>query len=392
MECIMISPRKPRGAGFALIEAMVAGLVMAFGMLALVSMQINLSRNGDVAKSRTEAMRLAQEKMEELRSFTVITPTPPTDPWSTTKAWDNMAANNDTVTTNNTYARTWTLGSGNVTSVDVMKTADVTVHWTDRAGEDQYVKISSVISKTDPTDVGFLGFPLPQNTNLKRPKNRNVNIPIPAVDLGGGNSGYQISPNLAVVFSNDSGLIIKQCTSQTAFTISASTDLSGCTTSTALMLAGYINSSVGWPAGLGINYSAVTSADSANINCKFGDATDQTTGATISGYKYYLCVIPISSATTPPSAWGGTIRLGGLASSNLIVCRYQYIDSNSTANARNVQPYDNVTESMDSQNYMLQNANSCSGSGTTVSMVLHQNCRTGHADATNCPAKSTNNF
>lgn len=390
----MTSPRKSRGAGFALIEAMVAGLVMAFGMLALVSMQINLSRNADVAKSRTEAMRLAQEKMEELRSFTVITPTPVTDTWSTTKAWDNMAATagSDTIATNNTYTRTWEFGSGNVTSPNVMKTAHVTVSWTDRANEDQSVTISSIISKTDPTDVGFLGFPLPQNTNLKRPKNRNVNIPIPAVDLGGGNSGYQISPYLAVVFSNDSGLIIKQCTSQTAFTISTETDLSGCTTSTALMLAGYINSSIGWPAGLGINYSAVTSADSTNINCKFGDATDQTTGATISGYKYYLCVIPISNATVPPLAWSGTIRLGGLASSNVIVCRYEYIDSNSSANARNVQPYINVSESMDSQNYMLQNANSCSGSGTTVNMVLHQNCRTGHADATNCPAKSANNF
>ena len=57
-------PRRARNGGFALIEAMVAMLVMAFGMLSLVGMQSMLSRNADTAKQRTEAQRLAEEKLE----------------------------------------------------------------------------------------------------------------------------------------------------------------------------------------------------------------------------------------------------------------------------------------------------------------------------------------
>ena len=59
-------------AGFTLIETLVALVVMGFGVLSLAGMQLNLSRSGDVAKQRTEATRLAQEKVETLRSFTGI--------------------------------------------------------------------------------------------------------------------------------------------------------------------------------------------------------------------------------------------------------------------------------------------------------------------------------
>src|SRR5687768_8847406 len=76
--------------GFALIEAMVAGLVMAFGMLAIIGLQLSLSRNADFAKSRTEATRLAQEQMEELRSYRTIAPSDPSALWAAERAWDNL--------------------------------------------------------------------------------------------------------------------------------------------------------------------------------------------------------------------------------------------------------------------------------------------------------------
>ncbi|NJK42622.1 MAG: hypothetical protein HC937_02765 [Aquincola sp.] len=43
-----------RQSGFALLEALVAMLVMAFGMLAIASFQMNLSRSSDLAKQRAE--------------------------------------------------------------------------------------------------------------------------------------------------------------------------------------------------------------------------------------------------------------------------------------------------------------------------------------------------
>src|SRR5437899_474369 len=105
--------------GFTLLEALIALLVMAFGMLALVGMQSMLSRNADAAKQRTEAMRLVQEKMECLRSFSQITTATATttncDGALKVLAWNDLAttasdsSNPITSTYSNTsYSRSWT--------------------------------------------------------------------------------------------------------------------------------------------------------------------------------------------------------------------------------------------------------------------------------------------
>ena len=62
--------RQLKQRGFSLIEALIALLVMAFGMLALAGMQASVSYGGDMAKQRGEAMRLAQERIEQMRSYT----------------------------------------------------------------------------------------------------------------------------------------------------------------------------------------------------------------------------------------------------------------------------------------------------------------------------------
>ncbi len=61
--------RSSRPRGFALVEALVSMLVLASGMLGLAGFGVNLSRNADLAKQRSEATRLAQDKMESLRTF-----------------------------------------------------------------------------------------------------------------------------------------------------------------------------------------------------------------------------------------------------------------------------------------------------------------------------------
>ena len=67
----MIHPIQPRSTarGFTLIEALIALLVLSFGMLAIAGFQVTLTRNSDLAKQRTEATRLAQQKVESLRSY-----------------------------------------------------------------------------------------------------------------------------------------------------------------------------------------------------------------------------------------------------------------------------------------------------------------------------------
>ena len=62
--------RRTPQRGVSLVEAIVAMAVMAFGMLAIVGLQASLRLNSDVAKQRSEAVRIAQEAIENWRGYT----------------------------------------------------------------------------------------------------------------------------------------------------------------------------------------------------------------------------------------------------------------------------------------------------------------------------------
>jgi prepilin-type N-terminal cleavage/methylation domain-containing protein len=383
---VRIQVKRHRQRGFTLIEALVALVVMAFGMLALAGMQLTLSRSGDLAKQRIEAMRLAQGRIERMRSFTGIS--------TGTVNWNGLdAIANETVTTNAAYTVASTMAG---VDTDAMRPVNVTVSWTDRAGEAQTIAMATVISQSDPRDVGYLGSPLPANRPLRRPKNRDINIPYPAIDLVNGTSAYQVSSTYVVVFSNLNANVVQLCNPNTANATAAQILASTCTTVSGYIVAGYIgrtSTSVVWPSGM--NHSAITrnTAGSQPINCGFGDAVDQNTNATIADYKYYICVVPVDT----PFNWGGTMRIGGITTTgNYIACRYQYTQTTIDSNERNIQPYTSVAKSLDEQNYLLTTSSSatCPSSMTVAGVsagVLHQNCRSVNSVgylATNCPAAS----
>lgn len=403
-----------RQRGFTLVEALIALLVMSFGMLALSGMQLSLSRNADVAKQRIEAMRIAQERIEIARSYTSLTAGAGID-WANLVA-DVAAPATVTANTNATFNVVVTAG-GVVTHA--ARTLQVAVNWLDRAGAPQSVSLATVVSKNDPKDPGFLGNPLPNNTVLKRPKNRNINIPIPALDLGGGRSSTQFSPDYVIVYSNIDAGVVKICDPVTATTTATITEINdaiagtygSCVDVTGYIVAGYIgrtSTSVTFPTPPtgGINHDAVvrnTAHPTQGIRCLYSDATDQGSGVVITadnGYKYYVCVVPLEA----PFTWGGTVRLGGvLTSSNYLVCRYQYTQTDITVNERNIQPYVDVGLAMDEQNYqVVTSGDLTSGSikgftgptycpamtvpGVSIG-VVHQDCRAlNPARATECPA------
>src|SRR6476661_4549715 len=107
--------------GFALIEALVAMLILSFGMLAIAGFQTALSLNSDVAKQRTEATRLAQPKLEERRAFEDLAA------YST-----NMASGSDDIPSGGGFSRSWAVTGA--TGPDSGRQIVVTVNWTDRAG------------------------------------------------------------------------------------------------------------------------------------------------------------------------------------------------------------------------------------------------------------------
>jgi prepilin-type N-terminal cleavage/methylation domain-containing protein len=60
-------------AGFTLIEVLVGIVVFALGMMALAQLQGNLSRSSGEANARTVAVNLAEETIEQMRTFGQIT-------------------------------------------------------------------------------------------------------------------------------------------------------------------------------------------------------------------------------------------------------------------------------------------------------------------------------
>lgn len=250
--------QRTRQAGFTLIEALIALLVMSFGMLALAGMQMTMTRSSDVAKQRSEAVRLAQLKIEELRSFDGVTAgtfTYGTNVVGSTAPHETIcptcAAPLD-ATTNTTFTRSWTVtrsdGVTAATATDAQKWINVLVTWTDRTNQAQQVRLQSVIARNDP--IALKGFVAGQaRAKVRYPKNRHVNIPYPAVSLRGGLSSFKPPPGADnFVFDNDTGKVLGSCSDAAiadsitnGTTISfTGTPTSGCTAGAGYLLSGYV--------------------------------------------------------------------------------------------------------------------------------------------------------
>ena len=69
MNPTLANPVPTRQRGVALLEALIAFLVLSIGLLALSRLQTHLRTNADAARERSEAVRLAQTDIESLRVF-----------------------------------------------------------------------------------------------------------------------------------------------------------------------------------------------------------------------------------------------------------------------------------------------------------------------------------
>lgn len=231
--------------GFTLIEALVALLVLSFGMLAIAGFQVTLTRNSDLAKQRTEATRLAQQKMESLRSYGQVdtyTLSPHIVNYTDDVVSGPPVGSPDVITTNAAFDRTWTVTAN---AANTEKWINVQVAWTDRSGQAQRVQLLSVISKFDPRSIGTLATG-PGGSNVRRPKNRNLNIPYPAVTLSGGTQSAFIPPpgSVTYVFDNNTGNIVQSCTGLSPAALVEGLDLASsgatCSALEAYLLSGYV--------------------------------------------------------------------------------------------------------------------------------------------------------
>lgn len=174
-----------RSAGFSLLEVMIAVVVLAFGLISLAALQGRLFQSGAESKARAAATAIAQQTLEDARTFAFVTPptgyegptyvnldssaTPSifaaggveftvertvtryryvdTDPTDTTPG--QFVADPDT-----------TNGTGNYSGgVPEFKQVDISVGWTGSDGEDKTVSLTDSIAAVAPADAAMLRLP-----------------------------------------------------------------------------------------------------------------------------------------------------------------------------------------------------------------------------------------
>jgi Tfp pilus assembly protein PilV len=310
--------------GVSLVEAIVAMAVMAFGMMAIVGLQATLRLNSDVAKQRSEAVRIAQEAIEDWRAFT-----------SMPAAAGEMAyADIDTLadvavagyTTNTAYTLTRSVSSA---FGDSLKSIQVVVSWTDRNGQLQRVELDSIIARVDPALAGTLS-QQPTGKPTLQPLGRNPAIPAGADQREGGKSIFiPPGPGAGVlwVFDNLTGVIVGVCnTVVTGQDQVTNADVQGCidgTTQIGLPLSGFVRFATGsiqptaanaenptsTARNLAVELALTSTGHPSPDHACYADAP--LSAATTRTDVPYFCAVFFNVGTVP--RWSGTSTLMPLA-------------------------------------------------------------------------------
>lgn len=362
-----------RALGFTLLEALIALLVGGFGLLAVARFQIGLQGESDLAKQLSEATFLGQQRIEMLRAYQQVQAA--NAPALATGAWgyDNIATGSQTVAGGNaTYAVAWNI----TTAADPrFKTAVVTVSWNDRAGRAQTASLTTAIAGADPAAALGLTVP-PAGTPIRRPKNRDLNVPVPAIDLGNGSSAFTppgAAATLRLVFDNKTGVITRVCNG-TGTDIAAWT----CSDLNAYLVSGFIaedstNITLTSPINL-----TMTLSEGALYSCY----DDSAVAKSYSNYISFTCVVIGVDHDGDPGTrprWTGRLDITGIpigtTSSTNRVCRYSadYDGNGRIDNFEHPAVYTNVDESLENQNFLILRGSTSCPSGTGVyAQVQHQ--------------------
>lgn len=203
--------KRSRQSGVSLLEALVSLAVMAIGAVAVVGMQATLRSNADLAKQRSEAVRLAQQKIEEWRGFTSMAAVGGEMDWTDVVDTIDPGLVGSSATFDRAAAVV-TRGAGD--DDPLSKTVTMTVTWTDRTGQGQVVELRTLLSGVPPELAGSLSVDLTSSL-LPNTGGRHPGIPEGAVGQTDGTSIFSppgAPPGTQWIFDNITGVIRNVCT------------------------------------------------------------------------------------------------------------------------------------------------------------------------------------
>lgn len=311
--------RRARTQGVSLLEALVSLVVMAIGAVGVLAMQTTLRTNADIAKQRSEAVRLAQARIEQWRGYGALTAT------AGQVDWTDIAdlTESDILETNTKFTRTSTVVPRGVADDDPLsKVVRVAVSWTDRTGQAQSVELHTAVSAVPAELAGSLSISLDRSM-LSMPKARHAAIPQDATIGTDGTSSFSPpgAPTGTVwVFDNTTGLI-RSCPSPCA------------ADGLAQFVTGFVRFALGSSPGSADAESPSDSPEaiSVKVDQDLPFNVDVPCYSVIgSNYVQYFCAVPVTVST---KGWTGKIlvdttplglasNVADVASSKRRVCRY----------------------------------------------------------------------
>lgn len=368
----MLPRPQRRQRGITLVESLVGLLVLSLGLVGAMRLQSWLRVNSDIARQRTEAVRLAQQDMEQLRAFADM------------PAFAGMAGEHSEVRGDNTA---FTL-MRNVSSAPdaALKNTQLLVSWADRSGHAQTVQLQSSVAGISPRYSAALAL-APQDKTLA-PRRQ---LPVAAHLLGDGRSVHKPSSRSTVawIIDNATGLVTSQCTVAAGLSARDITeaDLGSCSPAAGALLSGHIRFSLGHVPDaarpndppLALSVGLVLDTPGA-ARCEV-DAAPARSGA--ERHIAYTCILP----TQVDNGWSGQLRIApegwslGDAATAFKVCRYSAdLDGSGRIdrNAEHPEHYRDVRGPLLQQNYLVIRGDAtCTGALTphneaSLATVQHQ--------------------
>ena len=397
--------------GVTLIDALLAFLVLAVGMLSVAKLQLDLQSHADLSRQRSEAMRIAQEDIESLRSFASLQADAAASGAAPQERIEAATASVDRLNgaaLNTVFQLTRRIDDS---SASRLKSATVSVAWSARDGGLQQAVLNSAIAVENPALSGALAV-APSLLASGSGYARSPRVPATAKHLGDGRSVLKpgIAGTVAYVFDPLSAQVTHRCTdiasSRTTAQLDGS-DLTHCSEWRGLWLSGTVRFSDTSPPApqaandppldVAVAVALTGAADAASWVCstealktvQYGSAEGirresvplsampASVGVaewTELGERHvaYQCVVPVRGAAGRWSGRSHLVPLGwsiGTTADTHQVCRYTSDLDHSGAIDRNEEhpaTYSAVDRTLQQQNFLvIRGDQTCPGSTAT---------------------------